>query len=105
MVEPIDAQNMLSRAPLVEKAAATQRDQAMQLNHPSSQVEKEKHHQNENVQFRPPVRQAEEREASPEQDLTKAEEEQPGPEEKKPAHVELVQEEAETPQHQVDMTI
>lgn len=109
MVEPIDAQNMLSRTPLVEKTAATLRENALQMNQPASQIEKEKSHQNENVQFKRETSRAEEKKNRKQKTSSDSQEENSP---KKTAageagtpSVELVQEAAEMPDHKLDVTI
>lgn len=103
MVEPIDAQNMLSRTPLVEKTAAAQKDQAALLNQPTTQLEKEKQHMQDKVsgQHDPQkVTDDKKKKTDDERHDTHAQQE--------PEHspeIELVQDPAEEPTHKLDVTI
>lgn len=61
MVEPLDAQNLLSRTPLVEKTAASQRDQAAQLSLPASQMERDAQHMAGSVEMQHQTQRTEDR--------------------------------------------
>ncbi len=105
MVEPLDAQNMLSRTPLVEKTAAAERNQAVQFNDPRSQLEREKTHENENVQLKHEVVRLEEHEEEKRRPKPQARDKRPPASRGNGPEVELVQESADTPRHQVDITL
>jgi hypothetical protein len=104
MVEPLDAQNLLSRTPLVEKAAAAQREQAATLNQALSQLEKDKKPLSEHVQPRREPERAQERrqDESRPQDEAKEGKRRQG---QKAAGVEWVATTTDEPEHNLDVTV
>jgi len=105
MVEPLDAQNMLSRTPVVEKTAAAQRENALLLNQPTSQIEKERQHQNENVKLQRETVRTEDQQNQKQNPSSGTSGQREAKPENEEMGVELVREPAETPEHQLDVTI
>jgi hypothetical protein len=105
MVEPLDTQNMISRAPMVEKTVASHRENAPQVQYQMDHIQKDRQHLDENVQLhRESVKTESEadRERKPPQQKAKGENEKPAAE---TSTVEWVQETAEEPPHQLDVEI
>lgn len=103
MVEPIDAQNMLSRTPLVEKAAVARKEQAIQLNQPATQIEKEKHHEQDKVGTKHDLQHVEDEKRN--QSGAKSQHQTEQQESEEAPEIELVREAAEIPEHKLDVTI
>ncbi len=104
MVEPLDAQNMLSRTPLVEKTVAAQQENASQLQAQAAQFKKERLHEGEHIHR--------EGEADRTEDPPKKEGQAPQDQDPHQAQggakeqsVEWVEESADEPAHNLDITI
>jgi hypothetical protein len=104
MVEPLDAQNMLSRTPLVEKTVAAQQENAGQLQAQAAQFKKDRLHEGEQVKR--------EKEADRTEDSTQKEGRTPRETAQHQAqgndreqNVEWVEERADEPEHHLDITI
>ncbi|MEW6517333.1 MAG: hypothetical protein AB1439_10580 [candidate division FCPU426 bacterium] len=105
MVEPLDAQNLFSRTPLVEKTAAAQRDQAAHLNLPARQMEKDAQHMPGGVEMHRQVQKTEDRDPGRSGQGNRSGSHGTQADAPSPIEVTEVQEEAETPAHELDITI
>lgn len=103
MVEPIDAQNMLSRTPMVEKTVAGQKEQAALHHAQNEQFKKERLNEGEHVTSQGETEKTEDRpkkHGAADQESSKdrrSEEIQ--------NKVEWVDEAADEPDHEIDVTI
>jgi hypothetical protein len=107
MVDSLDLHHMVGQTPLVEKTVAAQRENAQQMHNQNAQIQRLREHPPEKVERERETsaleRKAEDEHRKPESNRPQAESGEPDAETPEP--VKLVQEEAETPVHKLDVTI
>lgn len=105
MVDPLNTQNMVSRMPAVEKTVASHRENAPQVQAQVEQAQRDKQRVDEHVQQdREPLR-AEAGNKDGGEGHANAKKKKPQAPAAEDAPVELVQEEADNPEHKLDVTI